>query len=130
MFACTILPAAAGNPVLRGADPHAAVLDRQVWIYPTGRGEQLFVWSSRDLQRWEKSGPILEIEAIDWIKADGAPVHQLWAPCVARRNNKVYLYYSVGPQNPTPCLAQNFAIACLFAGIDSRQCVILRDTAL
>ncbi len=101
-FACTLLPAAAGNPVLRGADPHAAVLDRQVWIYPTGRGEQLFVWSSRDLQRWEKSGPILDIGEIAWIKADGAPVHHLWAPCVARRNNKVYLYYSVGPQNPTP----------------------------
>jgi len=102
LLACALLPAAAGNPILRGADPHAAVLDKQVWIYPTDRGHQFVAWSSRDLQRWEKLGPILELREIPWIEEDGAPSHQLWAPCVARRNNKVYLYYSVGPQNPTP----------------------------
>lgn len=101
-LATRMLPAA--NPVLRGADPHAMVHDRQFWIYPTGGGgpTDFFTWSSKDLRKWEKHGPILRLDDVPWVKADGAPHHGAWAPAIIRANDGFYFYYSVGPQNPTP----------------------------
>ena len=98
------LPAGAGNPLFRAADPHAVVIDHQVWIYPTGggRGQQFFAWASSDLVRWDRRGPILDFANIPSFKEDKAPTHSAWAPGLALRNKKMYLYYSVGPQNPTP----------------------------
>jgi beta-xylosidase len=94
----------AENPILRGADPHAEIIDKQVWIYPTGGGRstQFFTWSSKDFKKWEKHGPILDLNDAPWVKEDGAPRHGAWAPCIIRAGTKYYFYYSVGPQNPTP----------------------------
>jgi beta-xylosidase len=74
------------NPVFPGADPHAAVVGDTVWLYPTDGthriGAAFWAYSSKDLKTWT------------W--------HGAWAPALAQRGKKFYLYYSVGPQNPTP----------------------------
>lgn len=94
----------AGNPVFRGADPHAAIFDGQVLIYPTGGGlaGDFYAWSSKDLVKWEKHGPVLRLADVPWVAGDGAPNHGAWAPCTVEMDGKYYFYYSVGPQNPTP----------------------------
>lgn len=93
-----------GNPLLRVADPHAAVFEKQMWIYPTGGGRstEFFTWSSKDLVKWEKHGPVFRLEDAPWVKEDGAPRHLAWAPCAVKAGTKYYMYYSVGPQNPKP----------------------------
>lgn len=97
-------PLIAANPIFRGADPHAGVIDGKIWIHPTGGGRstEFFAWSSKDFKKWEKHGPVFDLNDAPWVKDDGAPRHGAWAPCLIRANNKYYFYYSVGPQNPTP----------------------------
>lgn len=101
--------ALAGNPEFQGADPHAMMVGRELWVFPTGgpaggswAADRFGAFSSRDLTTWTPHGTILNRDEIGWIKDDGAPEHFLWAPGVATRNGKWYLYYSVGPQIPTP----------------------------
>ncbi|WP_193213703.1 family 43 glycosylhydrolase [Luteolibacter marinus] len=98
------LPLAA-NPVAEGADPHAIVIGRDYWMYPTearSRRPVFAAYRSTDLRSWRREGTILELDKIPWIKDDGAPRHAAWAPALAVKNRKAYFYYSVGPQNPTP----------------------------
>lgn len=98
------------NPVLAAADPHIAIVCDSYWLYPTGvrdtragvRTNRLYGYSSRDLRTWTRSAPLLDMASIGWIDDDGAPEHHLWAPALAQANGRFYLYYSVGPQNPTP----------------------------
>lgn len=84
------------NPIMRGADPDAIVVDDTVWFYPThwdATGE-FFAYSSTDLIHWEKHGPILQFSEIDWL-----PKRKFaWAPGIATREGKFYLYYSAGPK--------------------------------
>lgn len=100
------MAAQAANPLFPGADPHAVVIGDEVWIYPTWSDEQggqrFFAFSSKDLVDWRRHGPILDFASIPWIPEDGQPWHGAWAPCVAERGGTWFLYYSVGPQNPTP----------------------------
>ena len=104
----TAAAATARNPVFQGADPHAMMIDDEMWIFPTGgpggswAADRFGAFSSRDLQTWTSRGEILRRDQIRWIGDDGAKAHFLWAPGVATRDGKWYLYYSVGPQNPTP----------------------------
>ena len=99
---------AAKNPQFEGADPHAMMIGDELWIFPTGgpggswAADRFGAFSSRDLKNWRPRGELIRRDQIGWIKDDGAPEHFLWAPGVATRNGKYYLYYSVGPQNPTP----------------------------
>lgn len=108
---CAVAPlllaaaAARANPLFAGADPHAAVFGREYWIYPTTAGarEALFgVYVSSDLRHWRTRGVALKFADVAWIDADGAARHYAWAPAIASRAGKYYLYFSVGPQNPTP----------------------------
>lgn len=94
----------ARNPLFTAADPHAAIFDRQLWIYATGggRGSELFAWSSGDFREWRKQGPVFRLADATWVKDDGAPRHSAWAPCIVQDGGKFFFYYSVGPQNPTP----------------------------
>lgn len=98
----------AGNPEFQGADPHAMFIGDELWVFPTGgpggswAADRFGAFSSRDLRTWQSRGELIRRDAIGWIKEDGAPDHFLWAPGVATRGGKYYLYYSVGPQNPTP----------------------------
>lgn len=100
--------ALADNPQFQGADPHAVMIDGELWVFPTGgpggswEADRFGAFSSRDLKTWRPRGELLRREQIRWLKDDGAPEHFLWAPAVATRGGKWYLYYSVGPQIPTP----------------------------
>lgn len=102
------MPALADNPQFQGADPHAMVIGDDLWIFPTGgpggawEADRFFAFSSHDLKRWQRRGELIRRDQIGWIGDDGARDHFLWAPGVAMRGGKYYLYYSVGPQNPTP----------------------------
>jgi len=85
----------AANPIMRGADPDILLVDDTVYMYPTGgpRG-QFFVYSSNNLADWQRHGPILDFAKIDWIE-DGKSA---WAPGIIKKNERYYLYYSVGPK--------------------------------
>lgn len=105
--ALTLLCATAGlaqqvKSVFAGADPFALFADGKMWIYPTGEGDRLSAWNSVNRTDWQKAGDLLRLKDIGWVGSDGAPRHFLWAPDMLAANGKYYLYYSVGPQNPTP----------------------------
>ncbi|WP_235528241.1 family 43 glycosylhydrolase [Sphingomonas sp. Leaf231] len=108
LFAGAAVPALADNPQFQGADPHAMMIGGELWVFPTGgpagswEADRFGAFSSRDLKTWRPRGELIRREQIPWIGADGASEHFLWAPGVATRGGKWYLYYSVGPQNPTP----------------------------
>lgn len=88
--------------VIVGADPDADYFNGQLWVYPTGRGEMLDAWVSSDRTTFTRAGQLLALRDIAWIKDDREPRHYLWAPDMVAANGKYYLYYSVGPQNPSP----------------------------
>lgn len=93
------------NPIMPGADPHAMMVGATFWMYPTWseRGQQqFFAFSSTNLTRWERHGPVLDFRDIPWIFADEAPAHYAWAPSVFADQDRYYFYYSVGPQHPKP----------------------------
>ena len=108
LLAGAMTPALADNPQFQGADPHAMMIGDEMWVFPTGgpggswAADRFGAFSSRDLRTWRPRGELIRRDQIAWIGADGAPEHFLWAPGVATRDGKWYLYYSVGPQNPTP----------------------------
>ncbi len=83
----------ADNPVLNNsADPHVMIERGTVYVYPTG-GRRLYVYTSGDFLNWQRHGPIIDYNTIDWIpQGKGA-----WAPCIAEKDGKYYLYYSAGP---------------------------------
>ena len=98
------------NPLFTGADPDIVALCGRWWVYPTNAVDptdgfaatRFYAWSSPDLRHWTRSAPLLQMADVPWIKADGAPNHGLWAPSLTTANGRYYLYYAVGPQNPTP----------------------------
>lgn len=94
-------PPGPGNPLFDGADPAALGINGVLWIYPTGETERLLAWSNA-ANGWAPRGVLLRQSEIEWIDDDGARRHHLWAPHVVRAKGRYYLYYSVGPQNPTP----------------------------
>jgi beta-xylosidase len=106
LFRVLLLPfPLAANPVMDGADPHAQVVGKDFWLYPTeahSRKPVFAAYRSADLRTWKRTGTILDLEQVPWVKADGAPWHGAWAPAIAEKKGKFYFYYSVGPQNPTP----------------------------
>lgn len=103
-----VAAAPAGNPQFEGADPHAMFIGDELWVFPTGgpggswAADRFGAFSTSDLRNWRPRGELIRRDQIGWIKDDGAPEHFLWAPGVATGNGKYYLYFSVGPQNPTP----------------------------
>jgi beta-xylosidase len=100
--------ALADNPQFAGADPHAVFIGNELWVFPTGgpggswAADRFGAFSSRDLRHWRTRGELIRRDQIAWIKDDDAPAHFLWAPAIAHRGGRYYLYFSVGPQNPTP----------------------------
>src|SRR3546814_730795 len=57
---------------------------------------------SPDRRHWQKGAELIALGGIGWIGDDGASRHALWAPDMVAANGRHYLYFSVGPQNPTP----------------------------
>ncbi|GAB3171062.1 hypothetical protein GCM10027059_38710 [Myceligenerans halotolerans] len=93
------VPKTTANPVLPGlfADPHIVHLDGRYYLYPTTdgyaswSGTQYTAWSSADLETWTFHGNILD-HGPDVSWADNSA----WAPAVAAKNGRYYLYFSGG----------------------------------
>ena len=77
-------------------------MNGELWIFPTGGRNSLEAWSDGGAGRWMRRGTLIREADIGWIDDDGASVHHLWAPDMVEANGRFYLYYSVGPQDPTP----------------------------
>ena len=90
----------ARNPLFAGADPAVFVEQGIVRLLPTGGGDTLRGWV-REGGRWRAGPPLIALAEIGWAP-DRAPRHFLWAPDMLAANGRYYLYYSIGPQNPTP----------------------------
>lgn len=90
----------AGNPILPGADPHAAVIDGKLWVYPTHSegGKNFWAFKLTPEKTWQKFGPILDLKDVRWLKDERLRDLGPWAPCIANKGVKFYFYYSVGPQ--------------------------------
>ncbi|MEP7185374.1 MAG: glycoside hydrolase family 43 protein [Rhodanobacter sp.] len=93
--AATTAPERAGNPVISGwyADPEAAVLDGQYWIYPTTSAayeKQVYLdaFSSPDLVHWTKHPRVLTDSAVTWARK------AIWAPAIVTKGGKYYLFFS------------------------------------
>ncbi|WP_426700024.1 glycoside hydrolase family 43 protein [Rhodanobacter sp. Col0626] len=93
--ASTAGPAHAGNPVFPGwyADPEAAVLEGQYWIYPTtseAYDKQVYfdAFSSPDLVHWTKHSRVLEAKAVSWAR------RAMWAPAIVAKGGKYYFFFS------------------------------------
>jgi beta-xylosidase len=105
LISLALLPLKVGavNPVLAGADPHAAFLNGTVWIYPTAYSDNAKTFSAFRLtpeKTWEKLGPILDLKDVVWLKSENQRDLAPWAPCIAVKGTRYYFYYSVGPQRP------------------------------
>ncbi|UII19548.1 family 43 glycosylhydrolase [Fulvivirga ligni] len=85
----------AGNPVIEGwyADPDAAVLNEEYWIFPTSSidcVDQTYfdAFSSPDLVNWTKHNSIVNNDIVTW--ADRC----MWAPGIAEKDGKYYFFFS------------------------------------
>lgn len=87
------------NPVMPGADPHAMVFGDRVWVYPTWGWNAFYAFSSPDLRRWERHGPVLDFAKVTWLKDGGYEQTHPWAPAIIEKDGKYFFYYSVGPQS-------------------------------
>jgi beta-xylosidase len=91
-------PTTTGNPLFPGwyADPEIHCFNGRYYIYPTTSRafeEQTTFecWSSDDLANWKNEGVILDFADILWSTQYAA-----WAPSVAERDGKYFLYFSAG----------------------------------
>ena len=83
------------NPLFDGADPAILLDGNRAYIYPTsGYYRHTFAYYSLDMVNWYQRGPILNFDNISWIPSG----KHCWAPGIIKKNNKYYLYYSVGPK--------------------------------
>ncbi len=101
LIAALLAGGAVAPSVLPGADPFALADGGKLYIYPTGRGAKLDVWTA-GTKGWQDDRTLLRLSDIRWIDADHARTHFLWAPDMIAANGRYYFYYAVGPQNPTP----------------------------
>lgn len=92
-----------GNPLFWAADPSGHVwADGKMWIYPTTDHEdwdQLVhwnAWSSPDLRRWTVHERIFHADDCDWC------VNNAWAPDIAYKDGRYYLYYYFRNAGETP----------------------------
>lgn len=86
------------NPVIPGwyADPELHCFQGRYFIYPTFSAayeEQTFfeAFSSADRQTWASEGRILDFADVPWTTHRAA-----WAPSVAERDGRYFLYFSAG----------------------------------
>jgi len=81
------------------ADPAPLVVGDTLYVYTTHDEDELinnfytmrdwYVFSTKDMVNWEKHGPILSLDDIDYA------VDRAWAPQAIERNGKFYLYFPV-----------------------------------
>ena len=92
--------------LFKGADPDVDFYNGKFWMVITAqnslgpRNPVFYAFSSPDLKTWAKSAqPIFQFQSAPWIAANGRSNNGAWAPTLAEKNGKYYLYYSVGPQS-------------------------------
>ena len=75
-------------------DPVMVRHDGTYYLFATGRG--IAVWTSDDMQDWERAAPVFET-APAWAdeRVPDFDRNHLWAPDIAERDGTYYLYYSV-----------------------------------
>lgn len=99
-------PLLTGNPLhlpMGVCDPQVRIYDDVVWLYATHDASptsRIFtmndwqIWRSKDLVSWSHEGTLRPEETYF-----GRPSSQCWATDAARRHDKYYLYFSMGPEN-------------------------------
>ena len=94
LMGCSSASRYAGNPVFPGwyADPEGVILDGRYWIFPTYSApyeKQVFLdaFSSSNLVNWQKHERIIDTSAVRWARK------AIWAPSVAERNGKYFLFF-------------------------------------
>jgi beta-xylosidase len=95
---CPLL--SAKNPIFAAADPHAAFINGELWIYPTRseQGKNFFAYKQAPDKTWQKLGPLLDLKDVPWLQSEKRNLGP-WAPCIAVKGGRYYFYYSVGPQS-------------------------------
>lgn len=95
-----------GNPLhlpMGVCDPQIRIYDDVAWLYathdanPTSRTFTMNdwqIWRSEDLANWSHEGTLLPEDTYF-----GRQSSQCWATDAARRNNRYFLYFSMGPEN-------------------------------
>lgn len=74
-------------------DPVMIEQDNTYYLFGTGRG--IAVWSSPDMERWEREDPVFD-EAPTWTDQVVPDFrNHIWAPDIAHHDGTYYLYYSV-----------------------------------
>lgn len=84
------------NPIVSGyhADPEARFYEGKYWIYVTQsetvyeKQQNLDVYSSTDLQTWEKHEDIINMSDFPWV------YRAVWAPTIIEKNGKYYLVFA------------------------------------
>ena len=94
LMGCSSASHYVGNPVFPGwyADPEGVILDDRYWIFPTYSApyeKQVFLdaFSSSNLVNWQKHERIIDTSAVRWARK------AIWAPSVAERNGKYFLFF-------------------------------------
>lgn len=118
VYAMTQLPAAPGsNPIIRDtftADPAPLVVGNRLYLYvghDEARGDEMFnmrewlVYSTSDMKRWTKHGPIMNVKDFKWSKQDA------WASQVIRKNGRYWLYAAVEHNESHPGKAIGVAVS-------------------
>lgn len=82
------------------ADPHLCVFDGRFYLYPTTDGSDSWgatsfrAFSSSDLIDWTDHGIVFSLpDHTQWARAHA------WAPAVAERNGRYFLYYTAEQEN-------------------------------
>jgi hypothetical protein len=107
-------PKTTKGPAIPGlfADPHIATFNGRYYLYPTTdgyagwSGTYYKAFSSTDLVNWTDHGVILD-HGPDVSWADNSA----WAPAVATRNGRYYLYFSGGLANGNTAKQLGVAVA-------------------
>lgn len=89
------------NPVIPGwyADPEGAILQQQLWIYPTYSApyeQQVFLnaFSTKDGRTWTTYRHILDTSAIKWARK------AIWAPAIVSKDGSYFLFFSANDVHP------------------------------
>ena len=93
------------------ADPFVLKTGNTYYAYGTAPaierdGRRFPILRSLDLVNWTYVGGALQPTAV----ADGKPFENFWAPEVAERGGKFYMYYSAAPANDDAAHRLRFAV--------------------
>lgn len=99
MVSLSVLPAKAQRPIIQTkftADPAPIVINDTVFLYTSHDEDDAFgfkmqnwlLYTSTDMVNWRDHGVVASLKDFKWVNTDNGA----WAPQVAQRNNKYYMY--------------------------------------